>query len=161
MTLIDTQFADAPITLTSLLSWLRIQIATNMNEDEPHENDPESRAGKITALTVHKSKGLEFDHVLVPYTWTGFESPSIIKTECAVIRDGTKQLLVWRWKWSNQEMIDNSTDIQWQNHFDEVVKEETRLLYVAMTRAKHNLLMFRPESDKANTWSHLLSKGGM
>jgi len=161
MTLIDTQFGDAPITLTSLLSWLRIQIATNMNEDEPHENDPESRSGKITALTVHKSKGLEFDHVLVPHTWTGFESPSMIKTECAVIRDRTNQSLVWRWKWSDQEIVDNSTDVQWQNHFDEVVKEETRLLYVAMTRAKHNLLLFRPASYKENTWSHLLSKGGM
>jgi ATP-dependent exoDNAse (exonuclease V) beta subunit len=85
----------------------------------------------------------------------------MIKTECAVIRDGTNQSLVWRWKWSDQEIVDNSTDLQWQNHFDEVVKEETRLLYVAMTRAKHNLLLFRPVSNKENTWSHLLSKGGM
>ena len=161
MTLIDTQFADSSITLTSLLSWLRIQIATNTNEDEPHEKGDEAFSGKITALTVHKSKGQEFDHVLVPHTWSGFESPSIIKTECAVIRDGANQSLVWRWKWSEREVIDNSTNVQWQNHFDEVVKEETRLLYVAMTRAKHNLVLFRPKSDKEHTWSDLLSKGGM
>ena len=33
--LIDAEFAESPTTLPRLLSWVRLQIATNSNEDEP------------------------------------------------------------------------------------------------------------------------------
>src|SRR5690606_35902001 len=67
---IDQEFSDTLMTLPQILSWLKIQIATNFSEDEPFEAS--DLMGKVTALTVHKSKGLEFDHVLIPYTWEAF-----------------------------------------------------------------------------------------
>ena len=64
LTLLDAQFQDGPLSLERLLSWLRLQVATNRTEDEP---DPET-GGHIVALTVHKAKGLEYDRVVVPST---------------------------------------------------------------------------------------------
>jgi DNA helicase II / ATP-dependent DNA helicase PcrA len=163
MTLIDTQFADSSITLTSLLNWLKIQIATNTNEDEPMDLDDDAMVGKTYALTVHKSKGLEFDFVLIPHTWAEFDPPKTARTDSAVIRAQSVQSLIWRWQWNPMIKIDNTDGINWQYHISEVTKEEARLLYVAMTRAKHRLLILRPPSYRDNklNWSQLLSKGGI
>lgn len=39
---------------------------------------------------------------------------------------------------------------------DAVVRDETRLLYVAMTRTKEDLYVLLPSRVKPNTWAELL-----
>lgn len=38
-------------------------------------------------------------------------------------------------------------------------RDEARLLYVAMTRARRRLLIFVPECSKRDTWAELLDIG--
>ena len=40
-------------------------------------------------------------------------------------------------------------------------KEETRILYVAMTRAIHNLICIVPDVRNENTWASLIEEVGV
>lgn len=162
VTLMDSQFADGATTLERVLLWLRIQVATNRLEDEPEaETD-----GKIVALTVHKAKGAEFDRVLVVSTSTSFGPPKGLATQTAVLRDahgGTPRLLwLWRPTGSATPMTNVPLDRghEWRTDQRDTAKEETRLLYVAMTRAKEELLvqMTRTGTDLSSpdSWGDLL-----
>jgi len=142
VTLMDTQFQDGATTLERVLEWLRLQIAVNRGEDEPDSEID----GKIVALTVHKAKGAEFDRVVIASTWTPFGPPKRLATRTSVLHDGkggTPRLL-WKWRPSGipSEMTNVSLARQglWREDDRENAMEETRLLYVAMTRAKKELV---------------------
>jgi ATP-dependent exoDNAse (exonuclease V) beta subunit len=161
---IDQEFGDSAMTLPKILKWLQLQIATNFSEDEPFE--AEDLRGKVTALTVHKSKGLEFDHVLIPYTWERFvKKGRNIETVISVNSSGAPRV-IWKWQPKGTEEFRNSpiSDAAWRNETVQIQMEETRLLYVAMTRAKENLIVFvrtdskkgTAETSKSETWGDLI-----
>jgi ATP-dependent exoDNAse (exonuclease V) beta subunit len=167
ITLLDSQFADSPATIDSLLVWLRLQIAVNRSEDEPVEES--DLAASTVAITVHKSKGLEFDHVIIPYTETSFDPPAVMKTHVFVVGENDSRKVRWAWSPSSgHRKIRNGADnaLEWVTDEDETNREEARLLYVAMTRAKENLVMYvRTDSPRAapgisnsETWGDLISK---
>lgn len=158
ITLIDAQFQNSAATADSILAWLRVQIATNRIEDEPAE--PRATQGETIALTVHKSKGLEFDRVIVACTDTNFETSDYVTSEAFVTSEGGKTKVWWTWK-MGQEGADwrNAPEAEagWNVDLQETEREETRLLYVAMTRARSRLEVLRPA--KAPTfpcWDKLL-----
>lgn len=169
LTLLDTNLKDGPMSLQRVLSWMELQIATNRSEDEPVEWD--ALKGKTVALTVHKAKGLEFDNVLVPYTGTKFATPKGQQTRAAVLRPvDSPPRLIWQWKggtgqsakFSNVASADS--DKLWGDDDWETTREETRLLYVALTRAKNRLHIYLPysagqASGEFSSWADLLRLG--
>ena len=62
---------------TALANWLgrRIAEADRDNENEERTRRLESDAQAVQVITVHRSKGLEFPVVLVPYAWDGWVFP--------------------------------------------------------------------------------------
>lgn len=169
LTVLDAQFEDGPATLEQTLSWLRLQIAVNRSEDEPVEWA--ELLGRTTALTVHKAKGLEFDKVLIPNTWTSFSTPGHVETRASVLREaGERPRVIWKWKgesdWANK-FSNVGADEQglWKTDDLETVREEASLLYVALTRAKAELRAFVPVTvpvqtgEPPTTWSRLLVWG--
>lgn len=165
VTLLDAQFADSAISLDRVQGWLRLQIATNRSEDEP--TDPDGIPGKTTALTVHKAKGLEFDAVLIPSTWVPFGPPKRVKTHTAVLKDGHgAPRIAWRWK--DQLTFTNVGDDEdrlWHSDEQETAREEARLLYVALTRAKERAVVFMNGQASLGkdptSWGQLLHVGGV
>ena len=165
LTLLDIEFGDKPLTLVQLLSWLTLQIATNESEDEPFPAPLQS--GNTIALTVHKAKGLEYDFVLVPHTWRRFEFPHNRATRSTVLRDAKKPKILWLWQGVNDGKffytnVTAKNKGLWGIDDDESLREETRLLYVAMTRAKQELLVYLPQVQKKsggatpNSWADLI-----
>ena len=169
ISILDSKFGRNPTTIHGLLDWIKIQIATNTNEDEPIS--AEDLKGKVTALTVHKAKGLEFDNVLIPYTDRPF-TPTNNKREIrsSAIRSGNGEK-AFLWEWAPAGMwttFTNSAESKsWIKDDEEVVKEEARLFYVALTRAKHNLeVLVSPEklglsAWPPNAWQDFLYLGSM
>ena len=104
-----------------------------------------SRAADVLAITVHKSKGREFDAVVVPFCDSKFWSTR--NTEAKVLSIGLQRRVGWRWmrsKGRHEQLLDSNMDASFENlDKQETVKEETRLLYVAMTRAKQRLTLIR------------------
>lgn len=161
---IDQEFSDTLMTLPQILSWLKIQIATNFNEDEPFEE--RDLVGKVTALTVHKSKGLEFDHVLVPYTWEPFQRE---RKKIDVVIDRTESgspRVIWKWQPKTGPEMRSApvSDPAWRTEQEQIRMEETRLLYVAMTRARESLVMYllkdeapiAPDYPSSSNWGDLV-----
>ncbi|WP_404418758.1 exodeoxyribonuclease V subunit beta [Marinospirillum sp.] len=89
----------------------------------------ESDAQLVQVITIHKSKGLEYPLVLLPFI-SGWRE-----------LDGRTKQLPWRRPEGRfYEVSDNKTFPEaWEAAKDERLSEDMRLLYVAITRARHAL----------------------
>lgn len=160
ITRLDEEFRDSPLSPHVLLEYLRQKIATDYSVDESPE-DPSSGAS-VTALTVHKSKGLEYDYVLIPFTNDRFLAGSNKRDESVVVVSGSARF-IWKWTTDAGSEFTNvpASEIGlWDVEHLEKVKEETRLLYVAMTRARERLLVLHAKFNRPAlpaTWGDLLS----
>ncbi len=121
---------------TALAQWLRRRIteAERDSADEDRSRRLESDARAVQVLTVHRAKGLEFGIVYLPYQWdftAGDRRPGPV-----VFHDD-----------DNQRTLDVSLEgPEYQAHRlkqqQEQRGEELRLLYVALTRAKHQVVLW-------------------
>jgi ATP-dependent exoDNAse (exonuclease V) beta subunit len=151
MNMIQQQFDAMSGTLFTLHEWLNLQIRTNRSENEPMI---ESTEQTVEITTVHRSKGLEYHTVVMPKTDHKFEkdrSAFYIQEENEDVGDRRKVGWYLRDRESNSYYDQLSTFER-----NETNKEETRLLYVAMTRTKDRLVVILPEQDKKDTWSSLI-----
>ena len=132
--------------LGSFLGWLREAVRRDDVAPRPEEPEP----GAVQLLTIHGAKGLEWDLVVVPRLvadelpakardtngWTAFGA---LPYE---FRGDAESLPVFNWRSadSRKDLLDRHAD------FKTAVKarhelEERRLAYVAVTRARHGLLL--------------------
>ena len=102
--------------LQSLQKWLASTIQDQGFETDEHILRLESDADLVKVITIHKSKGLEFPLVCLPF-------PTLFNT-----RAGKKKAV----HPFAPSLLDNADD-----GIDEELRESTRLLYVALTRAKY------------------------
>jgi DNA helicase-2/ATP-dependent DNA helicase PcrA len=148
-----------------MLEWLRLKIATDTSEDEPV--DPELVQGDrvCVALTVHKAKGLQYARVLIPFTQGRFlRDVSAGHTKAAVVDQGSEVRLLWQWlpTASGSSLLRNTRGDDPALAVDqaETLAEEARLLYVAMTRARDELIVMRGAPARAgeppNRWTDLI-----
>lgn len=153
--LIDDAFKDGTISLWQVIEWLDLKSSTDFETDEP---DVVSKAD-VLAITVHKAKGREFEAVLIPFTDSAFVSDS--RTNVSILNRGEERRIGWRWQGKSGTPLESNIDDEFKRRDeDETVKEETRLLYVAMTRAKKKLAIFVDRSSGSPTprrWADLLS----
>lgn len=134
-------------TLGGFLGWLReAEWRDNLS---PRSEDPEP--GTVQVLTIHGSKGLEWDHVVVPRLvadelpskprdgTSGWLSLGVLPYE---LRGDAAELPVFAWRGAESR----KDLLQRREVFSAAVgehleREERRLAYVAVTRARHRLLL--------------------
>ncbi|MEO0288885.1 MAG: UvrD-helicase domain-containing protein [candidate division WOR-3 bacterium] len=113
------------------------------NRDELKISSP-SEQDAITISTIHKSKGLEYDVVIVPFaTWDGrkkFSNSFLIKsingeTMSFSYGDIKKEMIKYL---KEQDPLKKEREIERKNIF----YDDLNLLYVAFTRAKKELYVF-------------------
>lgn len=119
---------DGHLGVAALVGWLRRRIAEAGTETAPDRSRRlESDADAVQIVTVHRSKGLEFPVVYVPFGWDRH-----VRTdpELLLLHDDGHRVLD----------VGGSTGPGWrdrlQRHQAEEAGEDLRLLYVAMTRAQ-------------------------
>ncbi|WP_133500879.1 UvrD-helicase domain-containing protein [Cognatilysobacter terrigena] len=108
-----------------LVDWLRARIAGADERDPEQQLRLESDARRVQILTVHKSKGLEFPLVFLPFAAIGSQTKS--PRWCSV-HDGDTRVL--------DVQPDDACKQRWR---EDDAAEDARLLYVALTRAEHAL----------------------
>lgn len=123
--------------------------------DETAELRLESDADLVQILTMHKSKGLEFPIVFIPFGWRGpgsTASDEDVEMHEA-IEDGWRAVLVCGPRHDGEP-----EDLQGMRQRAEVeaLSEAMRLMYVAITRAELRLYLFWTEKSKGGAVARLL-----
>ncbi|MCF6317659.1 MAG: exodeoxyribonuclease V subunit beta [Proteobacteria bacterium] len=119
---------------SQLEQWIATQIqqAEFLENDEQRKRRIESDSKKIAIMTIHKSKGLEFDHVFIPYADKIKDSKSnenINLRACLASHDNDGNGVMY-WQHSKEALLSLEFEKQAEN---------MRNLYVAITRAKHRV----------------------
>jgi exodeoxyribonuclease V beta subunit len=115
--------------IDALMSWLRLQMTGESAEEA--ELRLESDAELVKIVTVHKSKGLEYPVVFVPFLWRC----KLISKKAALLRFHDDE---------NRAYIDLGSDDFEQHAYlaeKERLAEDLRLLYVALTRARSKVYL--------------------
>ncbi|KOR31073.1 hypothetical protein TI04_02715 [Achromatium sp. WMS2] len=126
-----TEYADPD----SLLRWLNTQIFNSNQEGYKEANEDrqlrlESDEGLVTIITMHKSKGLEYPIVFIPFPWS-LKDRRMDTDKPVLFHDAANNYI---------PCLDFGTTAQQSNrelHKQEQIAEQIRLFYVALTRASH------------------------
>ena len=124
--------ATQALGLRDLSDWLQRRITEADANDETQQLRLESDAHRVQIVTLHKSKGLEYPLVFLPYAGIGRDAKSPSRG-CVVYREGAGREL--HWKLGDPADWDNAVQA-WKQ---EQRAEDARLLYVGLTRAEHAL----------------------
>ncbi|MGQ0618130.1 MAG: UvrD-helicase domain-containing protein [Acidimicrobiia bacterium] len=148
--LVHGRQAEHPGSMATLIAWLGRQQRDNLDVPggEAVRRRLESDAAAVGVHTVHGAKGLEFPIVLLPSLW---DVPWRRDDEPAVFHDsdGRRALAVGR--------AGPLRDQQAALAADERAEEELRLLYVALTRARHQVVAWwAPHDGRTNALSRVL-----
>ena len=138
---------DDTASLRGFLTWLR--EAEQREDLSPRPEDPEP--GTVQILTIHGAKGLEWDHVVVPRfveddlparPLEGFKGWAAFGQLPWPFRGDADELPVFDWRsaTTRKEVADALKEFS-NSVRARSVDEERRLAYVAITRARHGLLL--------------------
>lgn len=136
--LLHAAAASEHMGITALTAWLRRRIAEAEQDtnDEERSRRLESDAEAVQVLTIHRSKGLEFPIVYLPFLW----EPGFIPTEAQPVafHDPDRQ---------DARIIDVGLEgpdftRHQQQYVVEQRGEDLRLAYVALTRAQHQAVVW-------------------
>lgn len=130
----------------ALLSWFEKQIQGEGRQEAQIRLESERQLVKI--VSIHKSKGLEYDLVWLPF----LAVPSKIPTAGDMNVYYSKERNETLWDMENRNL---------KALYEETFAEELRLLYVALTRAKYQMAFTLPAQfdKKWNALHYVLSQG--
>ncbi|MCK9109417.1 exodeoxyribonuclease V subunit beta [Haemophilus influenzae] len=140
------QAATLHETEAALLSWFEKQIQGEGRQEAQIRLESERQLVKI--VTIHKSKGLEYDLVWLPFLAVPSKDPS--KKDINIYYSKERDETLWDMENRNLNAL-----------YEETFAEELRLLYVALTRAKYQMAFALPTQfdKKWNALHYVLSQG--
>ena len=120
----------------------------------------------IIATTIHKAKGLEYNSVILPYTDQKIDKlKSTSKADISIQNKQIGYRLKIREESSHKDSFAQNVYFQDKEEAEARKKEETRVLYVAMTRAIEYFAYFyyskdsrskKRQADQIDSWQDLL-----
>ncbi len=139
------------LTLDYINESLHISIMTG-TEAKSREIDIDTEDIRVICLTVHKSKGLEYGTVIMSATDQEIDKPHKNGLEVSYIDGEIGYCLSANGTQYSNSFYESKTEIK------EMMMEESRILYVAMTRAIDNLICFINLDAKGNNWGEMLKE---
>jgi len=126
--------------MEGVIAWLACRITEEPKREE-HEIRLETDEAAVQLVTIHKSKGLEYPIVFLPFCWAEFAG----KEETALFHDEEGRVVL---DIGSGELAANKELAR-----QEGLAESLRLLYVALTRGKHRTYLvwgaFKDAGDSA------------
>lgn len=157
--IIRDNFADDISSIYAIESFLRLKIST---DDTVDVRRPEARYDKefLQCSTVHKAKGLEFDYVVMPKLTNSFITGKAVDV---IVRKDNNNINIGYKVFIDENEYKNSYYSDFiKDEKAEIIGEEARLLYVAMTRCKKKLYLNADgiiASEGQNNWKSLIGGG--
>ena len=113
----------------------------------------------IRVITIHKSKGLEFKHVIMPFAnWSISSTPLRSETLWCDIKDeGFNELPFIPVTYTGKKSLDNSIYEQFgTEEWMQQIVDNLNLLYVAFTRAERSLYIITDQNIKEDRRTNLI-----
>lgn len=142
------------LTLNRLVKFMLLNIATGRSEEcrFPTQGEKDIR---ILCTTVHKSKGLEYGYVILPFASYAMEKPKRTGMDIIIGLHGD---IGYSFQYEDNRVLRNN-NYDYAQEAAERLKEETRILYVAMTRAIRAFSWVELRSSRSLSWQALLREG--
>lgn len=158
------------LSINKIKQHMEIMILTKQEEEQREYLLDEGKNANILCLTVHKSKGLEFDTIIMPYCDEELTSTRKTGYVDLIVENQNKSGLKMKYTAGYKIVLGKKQGDRWLKELKSTLyenqienekgyrkEEETRLLYVAMTRAIKNYIYFNnSSSDKKDTWQNLI-----
>lgn len=157
--LIKEEFSENITSIYQIEQFLKIKIATDNRKDIRKPGDFESEF--IQCLTVHKAKGMEYDYVVLDKLTNRFLN---LGSKVDLILKPIKEKIMVGYKINlgEDEYKNSIYSLYLKDEKEEIKGEESRLLYVALTRCKKKLYLNMTgelaATGGANTWKSLVGE---
>ncbi len=127
--------------MRGLVHWLAEQRNPAKGRSDAHQLRLESDAHAVRIVTIHRSKGLEYPLVFCPFAWEGAKED---QRHGSLIYHGGRdhELLIC-------DIGSPPQPLSQRQAYREGLAERVRLLYVALTRAKHRCYLVWGHFNKA------------
>lgn len=129
--------------MADLVKWLSEQRDPNSPRLEKHQLRLESDEKAVKIITIHKSKGLEFPIVFCPFTWDGSKITNA-RDDIAFHDENADMRFTL-------DLGSDQKDLNRLAAEKELLAENMRLFYVALTRAKHRCYVVWGRINEAET----------
>lgn len=139
------------LTINLIGEFLKINITTHQ-EEASRNKEIESGEIQVVCTTIHKSKGLEYGTVILPFNNEDISNIDVGGLNVNIVDGKVSYGLSYEKKGSDYSGgFDRKTEII------EKIREESRILYVALTRAIRNVVWLRDvDTDIENSWRRYL-----
>ena len=140
------------LSINSLVDILTANIVSVKNVDS-RLPDVKGQEYVIKCVTVHKSKGLEYGSVILPYCSAAINIMKRSDINVSVVNESGVKV---------GYQIKTDDDRYQNDYFDESMeksermREETRILYVAMTRAIRTFSWIALSGKNSKCWQNLI-----
>lgn len=157
--LINTCNTDR-LTISTLQGHLHNSIVAKVSVDSriPGNNHDQ---GLIQCVTVHKSKGLEYGYVILPFCSFAIDYIKPSQLHVSTVKDESGAINI-----GYSLNVDESKIPITNDYYNETIekaeksREETRILYVAMTRAIMSFSWIELQGKTSLSWQSLIEKIG-
>lgn len=148
---ITKRYAREYLTINLIGEFLKINITTHQEEVSRNKAIGSDEI-QVVCTTIHKSKGLEYGTVILPFTNEDISNIDVGGLNVNIVDGKVSYGFSYEKKGS-----DHSGGFDQKTEILEKIREESRILYVALTRAIRNVVWFRDiDTDIENSWGRYL-----
>lgn len=141
------------LTLNRMTGYLKVHIMTNQKR-AARESAADDAGIRFVCATVHKSKGLEYGAVILPYTDEDIGRVRKMQLEANYADTKLSYIVPF-----GNDLTEKNSNYDKDVEVEEQIAEESRMLYVALTRAIHSCVWIQNlDSKAAVSWGSLMEE---
>lgn len=139
------------LTLNQVVNYLRVNILTRQRQ-LARTVESEDEGIDIVCTTVHKSKGLEYGTVIIPYTYEDIGDAKKAKLDANFSEKKLSYTVLFE-----NDIKERNSNYNERTEINEQISEEARILYVALTRTIRNCVWIKNvDSNAVVSWGSIL-----
>lgn len=148
---ITRKYSREYLTINMIYEFLKINITTHQ-EEASRKKSLDSDEIQVICTTIHKSKGLEYGTVILPFTNEDVSNINVGGLNVNIVDGKVSYGLAF-----DKSTSDYSSGFDQKAEIHEKISEEARILYVALTRAIRNVVWLNDlDTDIENSWGRYL-----
>lgn len=142
------------LTINSFAKSLNICIMSGVSVNS--RIPPTDGKASVQCITVHKAKGLEYGHVILPYANFRIDKLKKAKLNVSISGQNGNTSIGYSIEQPDTKKTYRNQYYNEDSEKDERSREETRILYVAMTRAIRSFSWIVQDDAKGLAWQNLI-----